>query len=510
MRLSTRLPRLTASIAAASLSVLLTLAACGNAGLDAAQIRSVGDTTTLLASSQSVEARAAAAAKPALPALFDDIERRTFNFFWETANPANGLVPDRWPGNPQLASIASVGFALTAYVDGVERGYITREQARDRVLSTVRFFANAPQGPAATGMAGHQGFFYHFLNMQTGERFDTHVELSTQDTSLLLAGMLFAQGYFDRADPAEAEIRSLVDFIYGRVDWQWAQPRKPLITMGWQPEGGFDNFIEYRGYDEAMITYVLALGSPTHPVEPAAWTAYTVTYSGSWGNFMGEEYLGGAPQFWHQYTQMWIDFRGIQDAYMRSRGLDYFENSRRATYAQRNYAVRNPMGWKGYNVNIWGLTASDGPGHMNVPDYSGQTSAFRDYYARGAGLVNGFDDGTLAPTAALASLPFAPELVIPATQALYASYGSYIYGRYGFLDAFNPSFTRSGVKLSNGQVVSGFGWVDTDYIGIDQGPIVGMIANYRSELVWKTLRGHPAVRLGLKRAGFSGGWLDAP
>ncbi|MED5621985.1 glucoamylase family protein [Ideonella sp. BN130291] len=445
---------------------------------------------------------------PALPPLFDDIERRTFNFFWETANPTTGLVPDRWPSSPHFASIASVGFALTAYVDGVERRYVSRAQARDRVLTTARFFANAPQGPQATGTAGHQGFFYHWLDARTGLRYDSGVELSTVDTSLLLAGLLFAQQYFDGQDPGEAEIRTLVDRIYQRVDWRWAQVRSPLISMGWKPESGFIPH-DYRGYDEAMIVYLLALGSPTHAVEPAAWTAFTATYGDTWGTFQGQQHLGGAPLFWHQYSHVWVDFRGIRDAFMRGKGLDYFENSRRATLAQRQYAIHNPQGWREYGADVWGLTACDGPGTMRAPDWQGRQRQFHDYRARGAGLRDSSDDGTIAPTAALGSLPFAPEVVIPAAQAMHQRYGSVVYGQYGFLDAFNRSFTLTDVKLSNGRVVAGWGWVDTDYLGIDQGPIIGMIANYRDELVWKHMRKHPALRRGLERAGFTGGWLAA-
>jgi hypothetical protein len=446
---------------------------------------------------------------PALPPVFDDIERRTFDFFWERANPENGLVPDRWPSSPNFASIASVGFALTAYIEGVERGYITRAQARDRVLATVRFFANAPQGTEPGGMTGYKGFFYHWLNTGTGARYDSGVELSTLDTALLMGGMLLAQSYFDQPDAGETEIRSLVDQIYGRMDWQWAQPRKPALSMGWNPESGFANFIDYHGYDEAMIVYLLALGSPTHPVEPAAWGAFTATYPNTWGTYMGQTHLGGAPLFWHQYTHVWVDFRGIQDEYMRGKGLDYFENSRRATYAQRAYAIQNPGGWKDFGENIWGLSACDGPGTMRVADYSGRTSSFLDYSARGAGLRNTVDDGTIAPTAAAGSLPFAPEIVIPAVQTMHERFGTAIYGRYGFFDSFNTSFVATNVKLNNGQVIPGFGWVDGDYLGIDQGPIIAMIANYRSELVWKTMRKNPHLRRGLERAGFTGGWLSA-
>ena len=443
-------------------------------------------------------------------ALVDDLFARTFQFFWDTANPANGLVPDRWPGNPKMASIAAVGFALTAYVAGVDAGLVTREAARERTLTTARFFANAPQGPAYLGTAGHQGFFYHFLDMQTGHRMNARVELSSIDTALLLAGLLCSQSYFDGADAGEVEIRRLVDQIYGRVNWPWMQVRGELICMGWDPKFGFKNFVDYTGYDEAMVLYLLALGSPAHPVKPAAWDAFTVTYPRSWGSFMGgEPHLGGGPLFFHQYTHVWVDFRGIQDAYMRERGFDYFENSRRATLAQQAYAIKNPGGFKDYDALTWGLTACDGPGKIRGPDHTGRIRKFFDYRARGASLIDTQDDGTIAPTAALSSLPFAPEIVLPTLRALRERFGSHIYGRYGFVDAFNTSFRVPKAKLSDGRYVEGWGWVDTDYLGIDQGPIVAMVANHRNGLIWRVMQTNRHLRLGLQRAGFSGGWLAA-
>jgi hypothetical protein len=439
--------------------------------------------------------------------LLADLERRTFNFFWETANPANGLVPDRFPNRPRMASIASVGFALTAYTVGVDQGFITRAAAAERVLATARFFANAPQGPQASGAAGHQGFFYHFLDMQTGHRYDRGVELSTIDTGLLLAGLLCVQAYFDHDNADEKEIRQLVDAIYGRVNWPWVQQRGELICMGWNPEGGFKNFIDYTGFDEAMLMVLLALGSPTHAVGPGAWAAFTRNYARTWGSFMGQEHLGGAPMFWHQYSHVWVDFRGIQDSFMRGKGLDYFENSRRATLAQQAYAEQNPQGWKDHSAEVWGLTACDGPGMIAGPDHMGHRRQYWDYRARGAGLRDTADDGTIAPTAALSSLPFAPEIVLPTLRALRERFGDQIYQRYGFVDAFNTSFRVADAPLSDGKYVAGFGWVDTDYIGIDQGPIVAMIANHRNALVWKTMQRQPALRRGLTRAGFTGGWL---
>ncbi len=447
----------------------------------------------------------AASARPELPPLFDDIERRTFQYFWDTTNPVNGLAPDRYPSRP-FSSVAAVGFALTAYPIGIENGWVSRTQAIDRTLTTLTFLRDVPKGPEAEGKAGYKGFFYHFIGMQDGARYNRGVELSSVDTSLMMMGVLFAQSFYDGDDPREVEIRQIADQLYRAVDWPWMQQRKPLISMGWYPDRGFIEH-DWVGYDEAMLVYILALGSPTHAVGPEAWEAWTRTYGNEWGVFQGQEYLSFAPQFGHQYTHSWIDFRGIQDQYMREKGMDYFENSRRATYAQRAYAIENPMQWKDYGENVWGLTASDGP-HGSTQEFRGEQRKFRTYSARGAGLSNAFDDGTLAPTAAVASIAFAPEIVIPATEEMHRRYGDYLYSSYGFLDSFNPSFDYD-VPLTKGRMVPGKGWVASDYIGIDQGPILAMIANYRNDFVWNVMKKNPYIREGLKKAGFQGGWLDA-
>jgi hypothetical protein len=435
-------------------------------------------------------------------AFLDTLQERTFRYFWETANPRNGLVPDRWP-TPSFSSVAAVGFALTAYPVGVERGWVGRGEAADRTLTTLRFFWTAPQGPQASGVTGHRGFYYHFLDMETGHRFE-RVELSTIDTGLLMMGVLAAAEYFDGADAREGEIRALADSLYRRVDWAWAAtPRPPRISMGWHPESGFIPH-DYRGYSEAMFLYVLALGSPTHPVEPAAWEAFTSTYA--WGSFHGEPHVGFAPLFGHQYSHAWIDFRGIRDAYMRGRGIDYFENSRRATLSQRAYAIANPMGWRDYGADVWGLTAADGPVDTTMT-VGGRERTFWSYRARGAAHTQVEDDGTLAPTAAGGSVPFAPEVAVPALWAMRRRYGDHLFQRYGFLDSFNPTLTEP-MRTQHGRIVPGVGWFDGDYLGIDQGPIVLMLENHRTGLVWRLMRDSPHVTRGLCRAGFQGGWIE--
>jgi len=436
--------------------------------------------------------------------LFTDMQQRTFRFFWERSNPVNGLMTDRWP-SPSFASIAATGFALTAYPIGVKHGWITRDQARDRTLATLRFFWTAPQGDAPTGMSGYKGFFYHFLDMDTGLRFQQN-ELSSVDTSWLLAGVLFAEQYYDQAD--EAEIRDLAAKIYARCDWRWFQQQdaQKRVSMGWHPESGFIA-TPWFGYTEGQILYILALGAPDFYLGKDAYDGWCSTYPNSWRGSGDTRHLAFGPHFAHQYTQCWVDMRGIQDAAMRDAGFDYFENSRRATYWQRNYAIQNPGKWVGYSKDIWGLTACDGPGGVQAL-VNGTRRQFTGYSARGPiGLPDGLDDGTIAPTAAVASLPFAPEIVEPATRTLHTRYGSAIYGQYGFLDAFNPSFTFADQPHDHGAITATAGWVDSDYLGFDQGPVVLMIENQRSGMVWEVMRSHPAIRRGLQRAGFTGGWL---
>jgi len=439
---------------------------------------------------------------PDQQAFVDDLERRTFDWFWQSADPYTGLVPDSWP-NHTFSSIAAIGFGLTAYGVGVERGYISRAQAVERTLTTLRFLAAAPQNGGEDDAAGYHGFFYHFLDMRTGLRHARSVELSSVDTTLLMGGVLFAQSYYDRDTPPEKEIRRLADQLYRAVDWPWMQVRKPLISMGWTPGGKFID-ADWQGYDEGKLVYLLALGSPTHPVGADAWAAWCATYPRDWGQFQGYSFLNFAPLFGHQYTETWVDFRGIRDAWGRAHDLDYAQNGRLATLAQRAYAIANPGHWTGYGAEVWGLTASDGPGDVTVSSPQG-VRRFSAYMARGAGLDEINDDGTIAPTAAGGSIAFAPSVVLPALMAMKQRYGKYIYDRYGFVDAFNLSFHGTPTA---GNTYPGFGWADNQQLGIDQGPILLMIENWRSGLVWKVMKKNPYIRRGLERAGFTGGWLE--
>ncbi|WP_128543883.1 glucoamylase family protein [Larkinella soli] len=422
--------------------------------------------------------------------FLDSLQRDTFRYFWELGDNPHGLLPDRHP-TPSFASIAATGFGLTAYLIGVERGYVTRAQAAERVVRTLRFFARAPQSADPVQSTGFRGFFYHFLDMKTGLRY-RQVELSTIDTALLLAGMLSCQSYFRENSTTEKEIRSLTDQIYRRVEWKWMQVRSPYLAMGWHPEkGAIDS--DWKGYNEAMILYVLALASPTNPIGAEAWSWWTSTYE--WKDFQNMTHVNFDPLFGHQYSHIWIDFRGIQDEYMRRKGIDYFENSRRATLANRAYCIENPKKFLDYGPDIWGLTACDGPKDTVIDG-----RAFFSYRARGAAATGIVDDGTIAPTAAGGSMPFAPEECISALRAMKTRYGSRIYGEYGFRDAFNPSYPK-------GSGTDETGWFDIDYLGIDSGPILLMTENYRTNLIWNLMMRNPTLRKGLLRAGFRGGWL---
>lgn len=467
-------------------------------------LRAIGEVAAINALCGGSLAQAAEHGPLVLPPFLRDLEHRTFRYFWDLANPANGLVPDRWP-TPGPCSIAALGFALTAYPLGVERGWITRAAARQRTLVTLRFMAGLPMGEAPDGVAGYRGFFYHFLDMRSGLR-HAKCELSTVDTGLFHMGVLFAAAWFDQE--GEGEIRRLADELVNRAEWDWFQQDRTAISMGWHPESGF---IErpWDGYNEGKLVYLLALGSARHPARDNSWAAWCAPYDRFWRGAGATRRLAFAPLFGHQYTEGWVDFRGIFDAPMRAAGFDYFENSRRETWAHRAYAQRNPMRWDLYGSDIWGLTACDGPGNHTLLR-AGHEVTLRGYSARGPiDEPDGFDDGTLAPTAALGSLAFAPEICVPAARALHerALTDPRLYGKYGFRDSFNPSLRDTTITPENGSVDARLGWVGGDWLGIDQGPILLALGNYRDGTVWRTMRRSPILRRGLTRAGFTGGWL---
>lgn len=424
--------------------------------------------------------------------MLDELRRATFGYFRHELNPKNGLIADKTqPGSP--SSIAAVGMGLSVYVVAVERDLLSRAEAVDRTLTLLRFFHASPQGsePDATG---YKGFYYHFLDMQTGRRV-WHSELSTVDTAIFMAGVLTAASYFTGNSDEERELRDLADALYRRIDWQWALNGEKTICHGWKPESGFLPYRWDTGYSEALILYVLALGSPTFPVDPRGYAEWTSTFE--WKNLYDIEHVYAGPLFIHQMSHLWLDFRGIHDDVNRKRGIDYFENSRRATYVQRQYGIDNPLGFSHYHKYGWGLTASDGPGPA-VLDVDGVRRVFYEYVARGAPF--GPDDGTISPWAVVTSLPFAPEIVIDTVHHAIERLGLREHNPYGFDASFNATYPSAGRNPH--------GWVSPWILGLNQGPIILMIENFQSELIWKCMRTCSYIVRGLHRAGFRDGWLD--
>ena len=420
----------------------------------------------------------------------DQLQRSAFDYFPRAMNPRNGLIADNSRVNSPV-SIAVVGFALSAYPIAVERGWMQRDTAVQYSLSALRFFRDSDQsgGPVATGF---KGFYYHFLDIETGARV-WQSELSMVDTALLIGGMLTASQYFDAATSDESDLRALVDFLYRRVDWRWAQDDADTIRQGWKPECGFLHY-GWEGYSEAIVLYALALGSPTHPVASDCYRNWTLTYQ--WENLYDIDCLYAGPLFIHQFSHAWIDFRGIADEFMREKRSDYFENSRRAVCIQREYARRNPREFASYDENCWGLSACDGPSDER-PDLPNERRRLYGYAARS--VPYGPDDGTLSAACVLASLPFAPEAVMHSLQNMLERYPEVLCGGR-LASSFNPTLAGA----------DGRAWVSTGHYGLDQGIVLMMIENHRSERVWQLMRENPYIRAGLREAGFRGGWLEQP
>jgi hypothetical protein len=429
--------------------------------------------------------------------MLNETERMHFNYFSYNQDPDTGLVYDRsTPNSP--ASIAAVGFGLSGYPVAVERHWTNRKAAAEwthRVLTTL---STRPMGPKVNGTIGFHGVFYHMLDPKTGLRATTqnkfwNSELSSIDTALLMAGVLSARNYYTWDNKIENEIREMCGKLYDNVEWDWISNDKGLIHHAWTPETGMTES-GYQGYSEAMLMYIIAMGSTTHKIADTAWE----TFIGEAKPITqyGETYVicPDSPLFVYQYPHCWIDFRGIKDPVLSQFGFDWFENSRRATMAQYKYAMDNPQKFRGYGMEGWGLTACDGPGDVDK-EIDGQKRKFAWYMARGC--PNGPDDGTIAPTAALSSMPFTPEL----SKALLRHWWNdkrELLTFYGFADGYNPTFDPSKPT----------GWICPATLGIDQGPILLMMENHRTEFVWKLMKQDNNLRWGLKRAGFKGGWLD--
>ncbi len=404
--------------------------------------------------------------------LLEPTSRQAFTYFEAHANPENGLIADSSRADSP-ASIAATGMALSLYPIAVERGWWRRSHAAAMTLKTLSFFADSAQSekPDATG---NRGFYYHFLDMRAGQR-AWKCELSSVDSAILFAGFLTARAYFNLDTPLEREIRERATELFARADWAWLCDESGAVSLGWKPKRGFLPHA-WRGYNEGLLISILGLGSPSHSLPDEHYAQWCSTYK--WKTIYGHEFLYAGPLFIHQFPQMWLDLRERPDAFMREHQSDYFENSRRATFVQREYARRNPRGWAGYSAENWGISASDGPGPA-LRDYNGKLRRFAGYAARG--VPWGADDGTLAPWAAIASLPFAPEIVLPLMHQMSARH-------LDFEATHNPSFDD---------------WICPMRLGINQAPMVAMIENHRSGLLWNLLRDCDVIQRGLARAGFA-------
>jgi hypothetical protein len=393
-----------------------------------------------------------AALTPADKVLLDDIERAAARYFWEAADPKTGLVKDRskadGPDAREIASTAATGFGLTGLCIAHERKFLPREDTEARVLATLRYLWD--------GLLNEHGFFYHFVNMRTGER-AWKCELSTIDTAILLCGVLTCGEYF-----RDAEIRALARDIYLRVDWQWMLVDDKLLAHGWKPETGFLK-ATWNEYCELMMLYLLAIGSPTHAIPAETWNSWKRPAF----EYEGLRYVNPkAPLFVHQYSHAWFDFRDKRDAH-----LDYFENSVIATKAHRLFCINLRSRFPEFGETFWGITASD---------------SAKGYRAWGGPPELGRLDGTLVPCAAAGSLPFLPRETLDTLHAMRKRFGDEVWKRYGFIDAFNPHTD----------------WRNPDVIGIDVGISLLMAENLRSGLVWKTFMKNPDMQRAMRLAGF--------
>ena len=416
--------------------------------------------------------------------LLDRLQRGAFAYFDEYSNFDNGLVADTSrPGSP--CSIAVVGMALSAYPVAVSRGWLSRDAAAARTLAALRFLSASTQSDDAEA-TGYKGFYYHFLNMQSGKRV-WQCELSLIDTALLLAGIIVAGCYFDRK--GDEEIRALSDILYRRVDWPWTLNNGETLAQGWKPECGFLHY-GWEGYNEATILYILGIGSPTTPLPRDCFSSWTSTYQ--WENILGHNFLYSGPLFTHLFSHAWIDFRGIRDRFMQEKRSTYFDNTQSAIAVQREYCGRNPRGFIGYDRNLWGITAGEGPDHQAMRETL-HDRRFFGYMSRG--VPYGPDDGTISPWAMLACLPFDPPAALTGIRRLLLEYPQ-VCSHDRFSSGFNPTLQTNGT-----------GWLSEGWFGLDQGLLVLMIENYRSGLVWDITRRSRIFKDGLTLAGFEDGWL---
>ena len=394
-------------------------------------------------------------------AFLEDLSRRSFMFFWEQADPRTGIIRDRSglnggpsanPAARDVGSIASVGFGLTGMCIAADRGWLPRAQVLERTRTTLRFFAE--KSPH------HRGWFDHFVSLGTGAR-EWGSELSSIDTALLLGGVLSVRRCF----AADADVERLADAIYRRVDFTWMLAGSPtVLSHGWKPESGFLPG-RWDHYCELMILYALAIGSPTHPITPASWRAWSRPTM----RFQDFSYVSASdPLFVHQYAHAWIDFRGLAE--VESPYIDWFQNSITATRAHKAFSLTLSSEFPGYTENLWGITASD---------------SRKGYTAWGGPPRQGDIDGSIVPCAAAGSLMFDPALTLPVLREMHRRFGERIYGRYGFTDAFHPID----------------GWVNPDVIGIDAGITMLSAENLRTGRIWTWFMQNPEIPTALERAG---------
>ena len=420
--------------------------------------------------------------------LLDKLQSGAFRYFTGNAHPDNGLIADNTkPG--AAASIAATGFALSCYPIAAERGWLSRKQALETTLKTLQFFADSRQGTDARA-TGHKGFYYHFLDMKTGKRAQ-ECELSTIDSAMLFAGMNVASTYFDRKTKGEQEVRSRARDLLERADWAWMLDRNGEMNESWKPGKGFQK-ADWEGYTEALVMYVLGAASTSHPMPPNVYDRAARSYV--WHRNAGLEWIHATPLFIHLFPQAWIDLRGLQDGYVSEHAdIDYFENTRRAITVQREYAQLNPNNHAGYNENVWGLSACAGP-DGKLKTRNGHTRKFDGYAARG--VTAGPDDGTLVPWAATTCVAHAPEQAMDGIRAVLKTYPDALNNGQ-FVGAINPSLPGP----------TKTGWVAPACFGIDQGLVVMMIENARTGLIWELTSNSAMFKKGLKKLGFSGGWL---
>lgn len=413
-------------------------------------------------------------------AMLDSIQYKTFLFFLNENYPEVGGVKDKSSSDAPI-SIAATGFGLPSLAVGVERGWMSRDDAVDITLQTLKFYIDAQDNPERA----YKGFYYHFFDNETGNR-KWNCELSSIDTSILMMGIIFARNYYDRDTEQEKEIRDLAEKLLENLDWSifnmGPQSNHPnTISMAWTPEKGTTNW-GWHGYTEGLFLYILAAGTGIdNPMQHYQGWLNSYKWKTPYPNL---SHVTFPPLFGHQFSHTFIDFRGLTDQYLKEKGISYFENSRRATLTQQQYAIENPKGWKGYDAYTWGFTATDGPGPIaNFDD-----KEFEGYAGRGSSGPDDTvgEDGTIGIYAPISSLPFTPELSIKTIKNINEVMGDKIWGKYGYYDSFNQTAN----------------WISDDFFGIDQGPLLLMIENFRTGMIWNYVMPDPVIQNGLETLKF--------